>query len=712
MRNIWLAGCLWIVAGVLNSSHAQDTPVPFPGKLPGKPELRKTKLLVAARASKDRITLRWAPNDELAWKYANEYGYIVERFTVSRNDTMLSKIIKVASKGLIKPAPLPKWDSIANKNDYAAVIAQAIYGEDFDVSVSDNKGVAKFVNQTEQLKQRFTMALYAADQNFDAARYAGLAFVDKNVKPNEKYLYKVYTVIPRAKIMIDTAMAFIGLADYKPLPKPSDIYADFGDKNVILSWDFDSYREYYNAYYVERSADGGKTFARVNNLPLTKLNEPSKDTASKAPGIVLFIDSLPGNQIKYQYRIAGVSAFGETGPYSDVLEGKGKVMLAGSPNITGITIDDKGKAVLHWDFADSLNSIIKGFELKSAKKIDGEYKTVKTNIAPGERKLSLGDLTSTSYLSITAIPNDGEEKSSYPFLAQPEDATPPGVPQGFTGSIDSTGVVVLRWKENTEKDMLGYKVFRTYVKGNEYSTVIDSVWHGLEYRDTVSLANLNQKVYYTITAVDQHYNQSPFAPVVEIKKPDMVPPSQPVFSSYELKENQLLLQWVNSTDADVVAHTLYRKEVADTATTWVKVIETRDKKIQQYTDKPAVPNRTYSYTVIATDSAGHESSPAVPITVFVPDARQKEAIKQLDIEVDRDKREIAINWVSAAANVVQFELYRAEDKNALNLYQVFKAEQKNFIDKDLRVNTNYKYGIRAVYKDGKYSDFKMKNIIY
>jgi uncharacterized protein len=708
MKSIRLICCLLVTAGLLTKGYAQQKPA---GKLPPKPGIRKARLMVAARATKDQIILRWAPDDELAWKQANQYGYMVERFTVSRNDTMLKKIERVASRGLIKPAPLAKWDSIANKNDYAAVIAQAIYGDDFDVSVSDNQGVAKFINETEQLKQRYSMSLYAADLSFDAARYAGLAWVDKQVKPNEKYLYRVYTVVPKTRIIIDTALVYIGLADYKPLPKPSDIYADFGDKNVILSWDFDSYVDYYNSYYVERSADSGKTFSRVTDLPLTKLNK--KDSSRTEPGIVLFIDSLADNKINYQYRISGVSPFGETGPYSEVIEGKGRTLLAGTPHITGAGIDDKGKIELNWFFEDSLNALIKGFELKASEKIDGEYKTVKDSIAPGERKAVLNDLPPSAYLMVTAIPLEGEARTSYPYLVQPEDSLAPAIPQDFTGSIDTTGVVTLKWKENTEKDLLGYKIFRTYVKGNEYSTVIDSVWYQSEYRDTLALKNLNHKVYYTVTALDKRYNQSPFAPEVEIEKPDVIPPSQPVFSSYELKENELLLQWINSSDPDVATNSLYRREIiSDSATGWQKILEVKNNSVQQYTDKLALTDRTYAYTLIAKDSAGLESPPASPLTLFVPTPRQKDAIRKLELEADRDKREITINWESAGSNVIQFELYRAEDKDAMNLYKVLNADEKTFTDKELRVNTTYKYAVRAIYKDGKYSDFKMKNIIY
>ena len=73
-----------------------------------------------------------------------------------------------------------------------------------------------------------------------------------------------------------------------------------------------------------------------------------------------------------------------------------------------------------------------------------------------------------------------------------------------------------------------------------------------------------------------------------------------------------------------------------------------------------------------------------------------------------------MNWVKQTdiKNIKQFELYRGDDKRKMSLYKVFGENISEFTDDDLTVNTKYKYGIRVVFANGKYSDFVTKNLIY
>ena len=57
-------------------------------------------------------------------------------------------------------------------------------------------------------------------------------------------------------------------------------------------------------------------------------------------------------------------------------------------------------------------------------------------------------------------------------------------------------------------------------------------------------------------------------------------------------------------------------------------------------------------------------------------------------------------------------MYRGEDKTGMSLYKTLNADGRNFIDGELTVNTKYTYAIRAVYKDGKYSDTKTVKVTY
>src|SRR5688572_28456657 len=135
------------------------------------------KIKAMATVSKNRgILLRWAVNTAGPWKLSNQYGFELLRYTVLRDGKMLPRPeVKVFSSAPPLPQPLPAWESLAQKDGYAAVIAQAFYGKDFEVSAGDNSGIAKLVNQSQEMEQRFALSMYAADNSFEAAKLAGWA---------------------------------------------------------------------------------------------------------------------------------------------------------------------------------------------------------------------------------------------------------------------------------------------------------------------------------------------------------------------------------------------------------------------------------------------------------------------------------------------------------------------------------------------------------
>ncbi|MBX9852073.1 MAG: hypothetical protein K2X86_09975 [Cytophagaceae bacterium] len=77
-----------------------------------------------ARSFGDSIVLRWGVNTPLGWKLSNKDGFIIERYTLLKEDKLdkknaPEKIILTAQP--IKPWPLEKWESIAKQNKYGAI---------------------------------------------------------------------------------------------------------------------------------------------------------------------------------------------------------------------------------------------------------------------------------------------------------------------------------------------------------------------------------------------------------------------------------------------------------------------------------------------------------------------------------------------------------------------------------------------------------------
>lgn len=144
-------------------------------------ELDEHQIVVMARPQQDeKIMLRWAATTPLAWRKLNEFGYELKRYTITRNNkTLLAPIEKML--GTFFPKPLEEWIPLVEINDNAAVMAQSIYGEGFDVEGMDQ--LSTIINLAEEQEQRFTWGLYAADQDFEVAQMAGLGYVDQEVEP-------------------------------------------------------------------------------------------------------------------------------------------------------------------------------------------------------------------------------------------------------------------------------------------------------------------------------------------------------------------------------------------------------------------------------------------------------------------------------------------------------------------------------------------------
>jgi hypothetical protein len=659
---------------------------------------KKPEIQVIARVQKDKILLRWAVTTPMAWKKLNKYGYSVERYTVTRDNKTLSSPEKVILSKVLKPEPLETWEKLIETNDNAAIVAQAIYGEEFAVTGKDN--LESIVNLSEETEQRFTFALYSADKDFGIAKKAGLGFEDATAKINEKYAYRVSSNVPETELSIDYGGIFVGLKEYEPLPKPMDFTAHFTDNSTMLSWNFKILAHAYGSYYIERSTDKGK-FERITDKPYTSLNQKNANNNR-----IFYVDSI-ANNTSYSYRIQGISPFGELSPYSDIVTGKSKALLKYVPHLTVKEFKDDTTVNLIWEFPEEGNNDISGFELRRSEQDDDKYTTVLKNIPPKSRNVVFDKLLPTNYFTITAVGKNGNSRTSFPMLVQPVDSIPPAKPVGLKGVIDSLGVVKLTWTPNKEKDLLGYRIYKGNVAEEEFSQVTISPSEPNTFVDKVLIKNLNPKVYYKIIAVDYRYNMSEFSETLILKKPDVIPPASPVFMNYEIKEGSVFLEWANSQSEDVAVHQLYRKE--DDQKEWKLVLETKNKE-EKFQDKTALEGHTYTYAIFAKDESKLISNPSPEIHLFVPKYSVMPSVKGFFAQANKTTNTIDLSWEYSNNDVDNFEIYKASDKDPLQLIQIVAGKTKRLSDPTIAINTTYKYGIRAVFKDGRTSQMEFYTV--
>jgi hypothetical protein len=635
----------------------------------------------------------------MAWQQTNKYGFRLERYTVMRGGKALSQPEKRIIAEQIKAQPLEKWESIAVSDDYAAVIAQALYGETFELSGGNPQSLTQIINLSQQLEQRFAMSLFAADRNFEAACMAGWGWKDTEVSAGEKYLYRIIPLTPPSVMKPDTGLVYTGTNEYEPLPQPQELAAVFGDHSVMLTWNYETMSDVYNSYFIEKSEDGVH-FERLPGLPFSNINNRGEKTAQR----MFFSDSLSHNNITYYYRICGVNAFGETGPPSEAVSGSGRDLLTFVPHITRAVINDRGTMELEWEFDERGNDLISGFELNRSIVPNDGYVTVQRDIAPALRQITFADLLPSNYFTVSAVPKNGAPSVSFPVLVQPLDSIPPAVPVSLAGNIDTTGIVTLHWAANKEQDMLGYKVYRSLRKGDEMLPLFDLAWQDTVYRDSVNVRNLNTRVWYSVVAVDMRYNQSAHSELLEIVKPVLVPPSAPVFSAYRITEAGIVLEWINSPDETVAEHRLYRrvKNAPDSAEQLLKRFD--GASVQTYTDADIEPEVRYVYTLTAACDNGLESPPAQPLTVF-SNLKNNRDIARFEAAVNKRDGRIKLTWSNNLNEVRMYELYKSVDGQPPTLWQTPPATATEITDENVQAG-NYLYLIRAIDANGKNSKTK------
>ncbi len=659
------------------------------------------KVAVIARAQPDRILLRWAPTTPAGWQYANQYGYVVERYTVLK-DSLLATLQKTILTTDLKPLPLMQWESFVKGNKYAAVAAQALYGETFQLSEQKGKSVTQIIHKSKELESRFSFALFAADQSLEVARLSGLFYEDKTARPDEKYLYRVYAQVPPSKMQLDTGFVYAGLADHQPLPKPLDLEARFADQVVELRWNRQHFERIYNSFIVERSDDEGTSFHSISELPILNTvpeNQPD-------PYYMFKLDSLPENDRRYSYRVRGISPFGELSPPSDTVSGMGRSAFVASPVIVQKTVLANGQVQLAWEFPDTAKAQLSGFTVQRSQSSKGAFEAV-VQVPSSARSYLDRQPNHTNYYRITAHDTHGRITSSLPVLVQRMDSLPPAPPVALVGRVDSTGRVVLRWKANREQDMYGYRVYRANFLGEEFSQVTVGPVPDTVFTDTINVRTLTRSVYYKVMAVDRSQNPSGFSAPLALKRPDVLPPVTPVFATVNASDKGIELRWINSSSTDVERHLLYRRPMGKPEWEPVAAFKRAD-SVVRYVDVNTGIRTTYEYTLVAEDESGLRSQLAKPVTAKRIDTGIRPAMDDIRVTADRENRQIVLAWSGSRKNVDRYLLYRAEAGGPLRLYKTLPAETHLYQDKTLMINTIYTYRMKAVYLDGAQTTFSQE----
>jgi fibronectin type 3 domain-containing protein len=649
---------------------------------------------------KKEIKLRWAPATPKAWLDGKKYGYKIERYTVMIDRRWQEKPEKTEAVESLKQRPLTEWEEYVQKSDYAAVIAQAFYGEDFELSQTTNANdVQSIINQANELEQRFATSTFMAEYDYKAAKLAGWAWTDTLTRENERYLYRIYLNRPERQVG-DTAAVYIGTEDRKELPKPIGLIPLFGNRAVILSWNYALLQDTYHSYHVERKSET-EPFRRITELPVTPLNAEMKE--------MFYTDSLPNNDTVYTYRITGLNSFDETSPYSDEVSGQGKKPLSCIPYIySGDFTEKKDIAKIYWKFQCDEPDMISKFSLRSAKEIDGDYQTLIDSIPAAKRDLEFTFTETKGYVKLQAFDKKGNKTESFPFQLRAIDSIPPAIPTGLKVAIDTLGVAHLSWDANKEPDLRGYRILRGFTDKEEKSSITPEFITQNEYADSLSLTLSNSHVYYALTALDERYNESLPCKTVKAAKPNKATPAQPVITGYKVEGSKVTVEWITDPSRPDITYSLERTNTDKPEDT--KVVFSKDFHTTVYTDNvPAAGS--YRYNVVAAAASGKKSSSPQPLELDITIDDIPEGVSGFTSYTDADRGYIELSW-KKQEKASLYRIYKAEDKGNASLWQELAPTQNRITDERVARGTVYTYTILYITAEGRPSKAKTITVNY
>jgi len=636
----------------------------------------------------DSILLRWAPVNNESWQMANQYGYIINRYTLVRKNKVLKEREKVQlSMQVIKPAPIEIWEQYSD-NKYVSIGAECLYGSTYtDVPVNGNPMVA-YQKYKEQI-HRFGFAMFAFDQSIIAAELAGLYFSDVTAHKDEKYLYEIYISAPDT-IKVDTAYSFTGISEYIPLTKPIELKAEWNDKEVSLSWDFISLKHLYNSYIIEKSDDGGKNYNRISENAVVQVADSGVTVRN-----VYFTDSLLNNDIVYYYRIRGINAFGMLSPPSDSVFGNGTLPITLAPIIYSNNVIDNKFVELKWEYPQEMNKYINGFKIYRSDNPKTKKEVIYNGI-DSEARVFIDTTSGYNNYYLISVYNDRTEKlSAIRTFVQRIDSFPPDAPIKLSAVIDSLGVVTLKWKANTENDIKGYRVYSANDPKFEFKLVTNNVIADTFFIEKINLNTLTEKIFYKVRAVDLRENHSSLSDVIEVIRPDIIPPVRPIIKDIVDVNNLPQIVWLNSTSSDVVSHIIYRKPAEDSVYVLLDNVIYNGDKRTTYIDKKIESGSTYHYYIVAVDDAGLISEKSN----YGYYQSSKESIEKIKLKKREYSDNVKLLWsIKTDKKIEKILIYRSVNNMPLTLYANTKDE--NYTDNKLSLEKEYKYAIKVVYTDG------------
>lgn len=527
-------------------------------------------------------------------------------------------------------------------------------------------------------------------------RYLGIWYDDGRAVQDHEYEYMVTSI--SGNLEHDLAIsAKIKTSDTLPIPPPTNIRCEAGNKKISFKWEPEPNR--YFGVNIYRFTDDSLLPRKITKDPIV-LSTSKNSKGEYAYPETFFVDQHLKPGTTYHYYFEALDFFGRPSLRSKQFDLSPEDLDPPSPP-DSISHKLSGKKVqLHWRKKHSEPDFL-GFNVYRTNRNDTDFIKINSKlIVPNE--LSFYDTVPHfgSYLYMLAsIDKAGNESVSNSHFVEVYDNEAPAKPKCLSIEAD-TGRFILRWEKNTEEDLQGYLIYRTINKPDEDSYVKITP-HAIKENYFVDLAppNTKNKYLYKVIAVDNSLNRSPYSECAFSQLPDVCPPSAPFLKSVHQNERKhIIVEWFANPEPDLAGYHIFRKNCNDSAGEYEKLnVSDLDPIVIRYTDRE-VEEGTYDYFLLAIDSSRNSSPSSNHIKYKMGHSQTHEEVSfaRFEAKYSEKQAQVALAWkLRKDAEIKGCIIYKmGPNENVFSPITTI-TDKTTYTDSNISQNLDYLYQVRA-----------------
>jgi hypothetical protein len=372
---------------------------------------------------------------------------------------------------------------------------------------------------------------------------------------------------------------------------------------------------------------------------------------------------------------------------------KNELTFSAYPHISGAFVSPISDVTVSWRISGTQKQV-KGYVLERTQISENFFTPLHTGLLSArtlqytQKKVRRG-----SYYRITAVGfYDSHRLISFPYYVHIPDDLPPSAPTGLEGSIDSVGVVRLRWKPNpADNYVAGYRVLAA---NSPNGLFVDQCIQTLNpfFTDTLPLNTLSPAIYYKVVAIDSSYNYSPHSALLKLVKPDTIPPTAPHITNVQQQPKGMLLYFTPSYSLDVASYQLYYSFNETDSLRLIHIWNTSVLPASAYTFIPSPDSISRIYLwLFAVDHANNRSRSQAYV---VQTGKNKSCT--IDFTYKIKSNEIRLSWQALPCHAKHYRLYKAANDAPATLLRTLSADTLEYVDENISFGTPYRYILEVV----------------